>query len=138
VDNGLAVNWQCALAAKKASGILGCITRSGQQAKGCDPPVLFCPGEATSGVLHPVLGSSDQERQGSPGESPVEGHRGNEGPGASPVWGKAERAGAVRSRESRRLRGNVTDVYLKGGNQKMGPGSFQWHSVTGQGAVGTY
>jgi len=33
----------------------------------------------------PELGSSVQLRQGSPRRSPVEGHKDDEGPGASPV-----------------------------------------------------
>jgi len=46
---------QCALVATKAIGILGLIKKSGQEVEGCDPPHPLCPGEATSGVLCPVL-----------------------------------------------------------------------------------
>ena len=73
---------QCALVAKKASRILGCI---GQQIKGGDPPSLLCPGQASPGVLYQVLGSPVQKRQGSPGESPTEGHKDDKGPTASPL-----------------------------------------------------
>ena len=37
----MAVNWQCALVAKKASGILGCITRS-VASRPRDVTLLFC------------------------------------------------------------------------------------------------
>jgi len=36
-------------------------------------------------LRYPVLGSLVQKRQSSPGESPVEGHKDDKGPGASPL-----------------------------------------------------
>ena len=59
-------------------------TDCGQQGKGGDPPPVVCPGEATRGALCAILGSSVQERQGTAGESPGEGCKDDEGPGASP------------------------------------------------------
>ncbi|GAB0178098.1 mitochondrial enolase superfamily member 1 [Grus japonensis] len=45
----------------------------GQQVGGGYSPPLLCPGEATTGILCPVLGSPVQERQGTTGDSAVEG-----------------------------------------------------------------
>ncbi|GAB0204558.1 mitochondrial enolase superfamily member 1 [Grus japonensis] len=77
VDNKVSMSQQCAHMAKKANGILGSIQKSvvSQHVKGGYPPPLLCPGEVTSGVLCPVLGSPVQERQGTIGESPVEGYK---------------------------------------------------------------
>ncbi|GAB0179325.1 mitochondrial enolase superfamily member 1 [Grus japonensis] len=55
VDNKLSMSQQCALMAKKANGILGCIKRTVDSRSR-----EIGPGEATSGVLCPVLGSPVQ------------------------------------------------------------------------------
>ena len=63
VEDRLTMSQQCALAAKKDNGILGCIRRSvGQQVEEGSPSPLHCPGEASSGVLCSVLGYAVQER----------------------------------------------------------------------------
>jgi len=89
----LAMSQQCAPVAKKATGILECIKKcmAGRPREGIHA--------VTTGALHPVLGSSVQERQGTSGESPVESLKDDEGPGASPLSGMADRHGAVQPGE---------------------------------------
>ncbi|XP_065413911.1 uncharacterized protein LOC101936461 [Chrysemys picta bellii] len=55
VDEKLELSQQCALVAKKANGILGCISRS-IASRTSDYSLLFGNGAATSGILGPVLG----------------------------------------------------------------------------------
>lgn len=59
MDNRAATSQQCAAVAKKACGVH--YKECGQQDEGGAPPSLLCAGEATPGVLCPVLGSSVQK-----------------------------------------------------------------------------
>lgn len=66
--------------ALKLSGVL-----QGQQGGGGDSPPLLCPGKATSRVLSPVLGCSEQERQGTTRKSLVGGCKDYEQAETSPL-----------------------------------------------------
>ncbi|KAJ7412270.1 hypothetical protein BTVI_46989 [Pitangus sulphuratus] len=84
VDGKSAMSCQCALAARRANGILEWIGKSmASRSREVILPPLLGPSESTSGVLCPVLDASVQERQGTTGEGPVEGHKDDEGSGAS-------------------------------------------------------
>lgn len=56
---------------------------------------LLSTGEATCGVLGPVLDSTVQERQGHTGKSPAKDHEEDEETGASDIEGEPRRAGTV-------------------------------------------
>ena len=66
-----------------------------------DPSPLLSTGDATAGVLGPVLGSPVQDRHGHTEDSPDKGHQEDEGTGASLLGGKAERSGTVQPGEGK-------------------------------------
>ena len=73
----------------------------GQQVEGSDSAPLLWSGETPSGVLCPALEPSAQERHGTVGAGPEEGHKDAQRDGTPLVWGKAERVGAVQPGEER-------------------------------------
>ena len=77
------MNQQCALVAKKANGNLGCLKKS--TASTAREVIQLCPGEATSGMLCPVLDSQVQGRWETSGESAAKGCKDDYEPGTSPI-----------------------------------------------------
>jgi len=76
----------------------------GQQGKGGDPVPLLCAGETSPGVLHPDVESSEQERCGSVGVHPEEGHKNDPRNGTPLLRGQAERTEAFQPGEEKALR----------------------------------
>ena len=73
VNNRLAMSQQCGLVAKKASGILGCITKNiASRVR----KITLYSALVRLHLEHPVWFWAPQERQGTSRQSPAEGHKG--------------------------------------------------------------
>lgn len=76
--NKLTTRQQCAIVAKKVSGIMGYVRKSvASRKREVILPTLLCPGEASTQVLCPVLGFPVQDRQVTTGEGQVESYKDN-------------------------------------------------------------
>ena len=73
----------------------------GQQVEGGDSAPLLCSVETPPGVLHPALRHSAQERHGSAGALPEEGHKNGQKDGTPVLREQAETAGVVRPGEEK-------------------------------------
>ena len=82
------------------------------------PPLcsaVLCSGKTPPGVLHPALEPSAQERHGSVGVEPEEGHKNDPRGGAPLLWGQAQRVGVVQPGEEKTPRRPCSISVLKGG-----------------------
>ncbi|KAK4814838.1 hypothetical protein QYF61_027811 [Mycteria americana] len=100
MDEKLDTSQQCALTARKANRILGCIKRS-VASRSREVILPLYSDETTPGVLHPALEPSAQEGHGAVGVSPEEGHENDLRAGAPLLRGQAERVGVVQPGEEK-------------------------------------
>ena len=75
IDSKMNMGWQCGDAVRKANHTFVLHQQMHhKQVQGGDPPPLCGTGQATVGVLHPVLGATLHKGCGQHQEGPEEGH----------------------------------------------------------------
>jgi len=130
VDDKLTISQHCALTAKKANGILGCMKRS---VASMSREVLL---PLYTVLVRPRLEYSVQfwAPHFKKDEELLERVQWR----VSLLRGKAEGAGLVQPEEEKAERGPYKCLQIsEGWVSRMGPDSFQWCPATGQGARGT-
>lgn len=109
----LSMRQQCALAAKKGHGILGCLRKS---ITSRSKEVILCSALVRQLVLCPVLSCPGQERHRHTGVSPVNGHEDYLESGASDTQKGPGKLGLF-SVQRRRLTGSYWCVSISDGRQ---------------------
>ena len=115
LDDKLKVRKQCVLAVRKPMYPGLHPKQRGQQVERGDPAPLPYTDVASPGILPPDVQPSVQERHGSIGICPVEGHKNGQRDGTSLPQGQAKRAGVVQTAEEKVLGRSESISVSKGG-----------------------